>query len=159
MNLLKDESIKIWMRGMNRSRWWRSRILLFDLLDNVSNTHFHIWVTAKNLFVNLHQAKEFQTPHCYEKLRLASWKSMKLEETYVIPIRTVHLLTLIWSLATHLHRKYLGTNQVCNLPFHFPHDRSACSLGIDWSNYQPLQSFIASLASLCYWHCRSICCL
>ena len=83
---------------------------------------------------------------------------MKFKETYVILILTASLRTLIWSLETHQQMKYLGTNQVCNLPFLFPHDRIACSLGIDWYNYQPLQSFIASLASLCYWPCQSICC-
>ena len=83
---------------------------------------------------------------------------MKLEETYEILIRTAHLWTLIWSLVTHLQMKHLGANQVCNLPFHFPHDRIACSLEIAWYDYHPQQSFIRRLASLCYWLCQSICC-
>ena len=122
-------------------------------------THiFKFEFLLKRLRVYLHQTKEFQTPHCNEKLRFACWTTMKLEETYVILIRTALLRTLIWSLETLLQMKHLGTNQVCNLQFHFPHDRISCSLGIDWYNYQPLQSFIASLASLFYWPCQSICC-
>ena len=34
---------------------------------------------------------------------------MKLEQTFGILIRTVHLLSLIWSLASHLRMKHLQT--------------------------------------------------
>ena len=63
-------------------------------------------------FVNLRQAKLFETLHCSEKLRFASCTSMNSEQTCVIRIRTVNLLTLILDPARHLQIKHLGMGPI-----------------------------------------------
>ena len=98
-------------------------------------------------FVNLRQAKLFQTRHCCEKLRFASCTSTKWEQACVIQMRTVNLLTLILYPANYLQMGHLGINQVCNLELGFHMTELRVVLGLVNVTWQLL---VTSFVPFCH---------
>ena len=107
-------------------------LVTFQVADLLNNDPKHTpKCGAGTPSVRLRQAKVCQTRHCCEKLRLVSCTSTGWEQTCVVRLCTIHLLTLIQSIASHRQLKHLGTSQVCNLEIDFTRDTVACGSWFD----------------------------